>query len=189
MLIPMHEFKIVLALEKGVHWPSVVLQPSAVEIESSMINDYKKTVSYLIVNCKNSIQLYYGSKESNETVISVNGEILHDQTVEIAAVYVDDILLNQQFLFDHSKYTPKYNLSFVEHCAENNIMLITEAHSATKFWHNGHWTFNFEDDFWAWYYSKRKHAGPLSGDQISKYIGQLSEQIQSQLSDLKKYLT
>ena len=185
----MHEFKLVLNLEKGATWPFIVLQPSAVEIESSMINDYKKTVSYLIVNCKNSIQLNYGSKESNETVISVNGEILHDQTVEIAAVYVDDILLDQQFLFDHSKYTPKYNLSFVEYCAEKNITLVTEAHSATKFWHNGYWTFNFEDDFWAWHYSKRKNAGPLSGDQISKYLGQSSEQIQSQLSDLKKYLT
>jgi hypothetical protein len=185
----MHDFKIVLTLEKGVSWPSVVLRPDAVEIESSIITDYKKTVSYSIVNCKNSIQLDYKSKESNETVVGDGGAILHDQTVEIAAVYVDDILLDQQFLFDHSNYTPKYNLSFVEYCTKNNIAINTKAHSATKFWHNGHWTFEFNDDFWSWYCSKRKNAVALSGDQISKYLGQSDDQIQTQLSDLKKYLT
>lgn len=185
----MHEFKIVLTQEKGANWPSVAIQPDAVEIDSSMINDYKKTVSYLVVNCKNSIQLDYMSKEATETVVDASGKILHDQTVEIVAVYVDDILLDQQFLFDHSKYTPKYNLSFVEYCAKNNITLTTEAHSATKFWHNGHWAFDFSDDFWSWYCSKRKNAVLLAGDQISKYLGQSGEQIQAQLTDLKKYLT
>jgi hypothetical protein len=185
----MHEFKIVLALEKGMNWPSYQWQTPATEIESTAVSDYKKTITYAVTDCKNNLQLEYLGKSPNETVVDSFGKILYDQTLEIAAVYVDDILLNQQFLFDHSEYTPKYNLNFVEYCAENNITIITEAHSATKFWHNGRWAFNFEDDFWAWYCSKRKIAESLSDDQISKYLGQSGQQIQSQLSDLKKYLT
>lgn len=185
----MHELKIVLIYEKGVNWPSVVLQPGALEIESNIVNDYKKIVSYSIANCKNFIQLNYESKGPNETVVSAGGEILHDQTVEIAAIYVDDILLNQQFVVDHSMYTPNYNSSFIEYCSENHIPLITEAHGATKFWHNGQWTFDFENDFWAWYCAKRENTVSLTGDQISKYLGQSDKQIQAQLADLKKYLT
>jgi hypothetical protein len=184
----MHEFKIVLTLEKGRSWADYRWNSTAVILDSVEVNDYKKTVTYLIADTKQNIQLVYHSKGSDETVVDYEGKILHDQTLEISAVYVDDILLDQQFLFDNSKYSPNYNLEFVNHCTENNIPLVTDAHSAIKFWHNGIWRFEFEDDFWAWYCSKRKNVTSLSKDQISKYLGQSNEEIKLQLNELKKYL-
>jgi hypothetical protein len=184
----MHEFKIILVLEKGRSWPDYAWQPPATNIDSVNVDEYKKTVTYLI-NCVDcNIQLDYNSKAPNETVVDSTGKIIHDQTLEISAVYVDDILLDQQFLFDNSKYTPDYNSEFVNYCAENHIPLVTDAHSATKFWHNGIWRFEFEDDFWRWHYSKRKNTTSLSKDQISKYLGQSDEEIKLQLDELKKYL-
>ena len=116
----MHEFKIKLTLEKGRSWPSYTWQSAATEIDSVDVCDYKKTITYLI-NCSgHSIQLNYNAKEPNETVVDSTGKIIHDQTLEISVVYVDDILLDQQFLFDNSKYTPDYNSKFV-----NEIAILT----------------------------------------------------------------
>jgi hypothetical protein len=184
----MHEFKIILVLEKGQTWPNYTWHPTAIKLDCVDVNDYKKTVTYLINCSDHSIQLDYSHKGSDETVVDYEGKILHDQTLEISAVYVDDILLDQQFLFDNSKYSPNYNLEFVNHCTDNNIPLVTDAYSAIKFWHNGIWRFEFEDDFWAWHCSKRKNVPSLSKDQISKYLGQSNEEIKRQLNELKKYL-
>ena len=184
----MHEFKIVLVLEKGRSWPDYAWDHTAIKIDSVDVNDYKKIITYQINCSEHSIQLDYTSKGPGETVIDSAGTILHDQTLEISAVYVDDILLNQQFLFDNSKYIPNYNTEFVSYCAENNISLTIDAHSATKFWHNGVWRFEFNGDFWAWHCSKRTSVGSLSKDQISKYLGQSNEEIKLQLNELKKYL-
>jgi hypothetical protein len=189
----MHEFKIVLTLEKGRSWPDFNWIPAAIKIDSVDVDDYKKTVTYLIADAKQNIQLEYHSKGPDETVIDAAGKILHDQTLEISAVYVDDILLNHQFLFDNSNYIPNYNPIFVSYCAENNITVITEAQSATKFWHNGNWTFEFEDNFWLWYFllnknSNEEKVNSLSREQINSYLGYSDAQIQSQLNNLKTHL-
>ena len=185
----MHKFKIILLLEKGLTWPTYVWSVDAVEIESTLLNSHRKTVGYLINNCKNTIQLEYLHKSTEETIINSAGEILNDQTLKIDSVYVDDILLDQQFLFDHSEYNPNYRLDFINYCNENNIKLQTGPHQSTKFWHSGTWNFEFENNFWAWYSLKRKTLNSLTVDQVSKYLGQSAEQIQIQLDDLKKYLT
>jgi hypothetical protein len=184
----MHEFKIVLVLEKGATWPVYSWQPEATEIESIVVNDYKKIVSYLITDCKNNIRLNYLNKGAHETIVSSAGKILHDQTIEIKEIYVDNILLDGQFLFNHSKYIPNYNTDFIKYCIENNILLTTEAHCATKFWHNGQWIFEFDYNFWPWYCAKGKNSIELSSSQISKYLGQSADQIQDHLNELKKHL-
>jgi hypothetical protein len=152
-------------------------------LEEITIDNYTKLVKHRVCGDIDKIIVEYLEKSSNETVVDSSGQIIHDQTLTIETIYVDDIQLDSSIVAQSARYYPCYRKDFIEYCQNNNIDLLVGPQQAMKFWHSGEWKFIFERDFWAWYYQQR-----VIGNESNNYVGQSSDQIKSKLAELKQLL-
>jgi histidinol phosphatase-like PHP family hydrolase len=104
-------------------------------------------------------------------------------------MWVDDVLLNFDYILSSIKFIPNYKESFLQYCSQHNITVDHNPHPLELF-HNGTWIFTFEKPFWSWYAQQRQRNinVKFNSDEIELYIGIESINKNTNFEKLKKLL-
>ena len=172
---------------QGKNWPNLEFYK---EITSSeyLIDSYTKRVNIKIHNCQHKLEFFNTNKNDYDTIVE-NGKIIRDQSVKLKRIWVDDILLNFNYILPYVKYAPDYKESFLNYCMQNSIPIDYTPYPFELF-HNGSWVFTFEEPFWEWYNQVRQKnaTNGISQNNIELYIGTHSIDKDTNFKKLKKLL-
>lgn len=138
---------------QGLSWPEVSLTVNDQYITRTVIDDQNKTLS-AVVNLDqegNTIILNYVNKTEQETIVE-DGKIIKDQSLELAKVHIDDILVDSWF-WTESYYYPRYFESYLKQFPSSprqlksqliwhfpGAYIINKIPNANQFWDNYHKT-------------------------------------------------
>jgi hypothetical protein len=151
---PTVKFTFKFRATQGRTWPSAHILVNNFQIHTQEINNVntEMSVDVFMDRGPNNISICFFSKQERETVIE-QGNIVADQSLELIAVYADDILLESWFWTDHyylAQYFRGYKKQFPDAPEQLYSQLI---------WHfPGRFMITnlpSTADFWDWYQKNR----------------------------------
>tara|TARA_Y100000389_G_C17084626_1_gene328273 strand:+ start:69 stop:551 length:483 start_codon:yes stop_codon:yes gene_type:complete len=99
-------------------------------------------------NSKYNLIINRSGKGKYQTVLNAEGDILHDQLLNIKSIEIDEIDIGA--LVYEGLYTPDYPEPWATQQRESGEELQESFKSVTKMGHNGEWRFTFESPFYMW---------------------------------------
>jgi len=173
-----------LELEQGLSWPEFYFNVEPESVVESLTGTGKKQV-VVKLNVVDKLSMVYYNKTPQQTIVDQHGTITQDQTLAIQNVYFDDFLLDPKVINLMSHYTPKYNQGFIDYCQQHNIHVDHNPQHQLKFWHNGTWQLDWDQDFWTQYQQQRRS---IYSTENLNYSGYTFSDINDQLLHLKALL-
>jgi hypothetical protein len=95
-----------------------------------------------------NLDIILSKKDSSQTVVSEDGDIIKDQLLKITSIEVDDIDIAT--LIYEGVYTPKYSEPWASQQRKSGKNLPESFKNVTQLGHNGTWSLQFETPFYMW---------------------------------------
>lgn len=137
----------------SVEWPKIKIIHNDKTI-NDIVCDSPQITFYIEPKKTNNVQIYYYNKRQNHTIIE-DGKIKQDQSLELANIRVDDILLEKWFIND-GHYRPFYFPKYIQQLRDKRInQSPPEILPSQRIWHfPGKFQLPvFGDDFFDWYFA------------------------------------
>jgi hypothetical protein len=132
-------------------WPQVeISSPGARTVQRTVVE--RDIVTLTVPQCDgvSHITIKYVNKTEQDTRVH-GDDIVEDQTLTLARVWCDDIVMENWFLTDGS-YCPRYFPGFLQRCPQAAPTLPSQL-----IWHfPGEYRMAFRTPFWQWYAKERR---------------------------------
>lgn len=150
-----HKFEFVLRGTRSRNWPCVSVICNGQHCYSTTVDEETVFVAELYMDqLDNMITLHYFNKTQGDTITDAEGNITADQSLELVAVRMDGILL-ENWVWNEGTYHPQYFPGFLR-----SNPLAPASLRSQLIWH---FPGRFQlpllphgDRFWTWYQSERQ---------------------------------